>query len=93
MTADTAQACELVEPAARNGLTLMVGHTFVFSPPACRVKEMIDAGELGDIYFVTTQRVNLGLHQKDVSVIWDLAPHDLSPSSTTGWVKRPQRQR
>jgi predicted dehydrogenase len=78
MTADTAQARELVELAARTGLTLMVGHTFVFSPPVRKVKEMIEAGELGDIYFVTTQRVNLGLHQKDVSVIWDLAPHDLS---------------
>jgi predicted dehydrogenase len=78
MTADTAQARELVELAAGKGLTLMVGHTFVYSPPVRKVKEMIDAGELGDIYFVTTQRVNLGLHQKDVSVIWDLAPHDLS---------------
>ena len=78
MTADSAQACELVELAAREGLTLMVGHTFVFSPPVRKVKELIDAGELGDIYFITTQRVNLGLHQKDVSVIWDLAPHDLS---------------
>jgi len=78
MTADTAQACELLELAARKGLTLMVGHTFVFSPPVRKVKELIDAGDLGDIYFITTQRVNLGLHQKDVSVIWDLAPHDLS---------------
>jgi predicted dehydrogenase len=78
LTADTAQACELVGSAANKGLTLMVGHTFVFSPPVRRVKEIIDTGELGDIYFVTTQRVNLGLHQKDVSVIWDLAPHDLS---------------
>jgi len=78
MTADTAQACELVELAAARGLTLMVGHTFVFSPPVRKVKQIIESGELGDIYFVTTQRVNLGLHQKDVSVIWDLAPHDLS---------------
>ena len=78
MTADTAQACELVALAAARGLTLMVGHTFVFSPPVRKVKQIIAAGDLGDIYFVTTQRVNLGLHQKDVSVIWDLAPHDLS---------------
>jgi len=78
MTANTAQACELVELAAERGLTLMVGHTFVFSPPVRKVKEIIAAGDLGDIYFVTTQRVNLGLHQKDVSVVWDLAPHDLS---------------
>ena len=78
MTADTAQACELVTLARDKGLTLMVGHTFVFSPPVRKVKEIIDSGELGDIYFVTTQRVNLGLHQKDVSVVWDLAPHDIS---------------
>ena len=78
MTADAAQAGELIELAAARGLTLMVGHTFVFSPAVRKVKEIIEAGELGDIYFVTTQRVNLGLHQKDVSVVWDLAPHDLS---------------
>jgi predicted dehydrogenase len=78
MTADTAQACELVSLADKLGLTLMVGHTFVFSPPVRKVKEIIESGALGDIYFVTTQRVNLGLHQKDVSVVWDLAPHDIS---------------
>jgi predicted dehydrogenase len=78
MAASTAEAVELVDLAAAKGLTLMVGHTFVFSPPVRRVKEIIDSGELGDIYFVTSTRVNLGLHQKDVSVIWDLAPHDLS---------------
>ena len=78
MTADSRQACELVTLAEAKGLTLMVGHTFVFSPPVRKVKEIIDRGDLGDIYFVTTQRVNLGLHQKDVSVVWDLAPHDIS---------------
>ena len=78
MTADTLRPASWWSWPTRKGLTLMVGHTFVFSPPVRKVKELIDAGELGDIYFVTTQRVNLGLHQKDVSVIWDLAPHDLS---------------
>lgn len=78
MTSDPGDARELVDLAAARGLTLMVGHTFVFSPPVRKVKELIEAGTLGDIYFITTQRVNLGLHQKDVSVIWDLAPHDLS---------------
>ena len=78
MTSDPADAEELIELAAARGLTLMVGHTFVFSPPVRKVKELIDDGTLGAIYFVTTQRVNLGLHQKDVSVVWDLAPHDLS---------------
>jgi len=78
ITDDSLHARRLVDLAADRSLVLMVGHTFVFSPPVRRVKELIDAGELGDIYFVTTQRVNLGLHQKDVSVIWDLATHDLS---------------
>jgi len=78
MTSDPAHARELVDLAAARGLTLMVGHTFVFSPPVRKVKELIDSGVLGEVYFITTQRVNLGLHQKDVSVVWDLAPHDLS---------------
>jgi predicted dehydrogenase len=78
MTSDPGDARDLVDLAAAGGLTLMVGHTFVFSPPVRKVKELIDSGALGEIYFITTQRVNLGLHQKDVSVVWDLAPHDLS---------------
>ena len=72
------QAEELLELAGANGLTLMVGHTFVFSPPVRKVKELIDAGLVGPIYYVETTRVNLGLFQKDVSVLWDLGPHDLS---------------
>jgi predicted dehydrogenase len=78
MTGATDEAVQLVELAAAQGLTLMVGHTFVFSPPVRKVKQIIASGELGDIFFVTSTRVNLGLHQKDVSVVWDLAPHDLS---------------
>lgn len=78
MTGSTAEAVELVELAKAQDLTLMVGHTFVFSPPVRKVKQIIESGELGDIYFVTSSRVNLGLHQKDASVVWDLAPHDLS---------------
>jgi predicted dehydrogenase len=72
------QARELAELAAARRLTLMVGHTFVFSPPVRKIKELIDAGLLGPIYYVETTRVNLGLFQKDVSVLWDLGPHDLS---------------
>lgn len=72
------QAEELVELGRNNGLVTMVGHTFMFSPPVIKAKEIIDTGELGDIHFITSSRVNLGLHQKDVSVIWDLAPHDFS---------------
>lgn len=78
LTSSAKQCVELTVLAARLNLTLMVGHTFVYSPPVRRIKDLIDAGELGDVLFVTMQRVNLGLHQKDVSVIWDLAAHDVS---------------
>lgn len=74
----SAEAEELVELADRKGLVSMVGHTFLYSPPVLKTKEIIDAGELGTIHFITSTRVNLGLHQRDVSVIWDLAPHDFS---------------
>jgi predicted dehydrogenase len=78
LTASAGQCAELTALAAERDLTLMVGHTFIYSPPVRKVKQLIDAGELGEVRFVTTQRVNLGLHQKDASVIWDLAAHDLS---------------
>jgi predicted dehydrogenase len=58
--------------------TLMCGHTFLYSPPVRTVKDLLDAGELGEVFFVSSCRVNLGLHQRDVSVIWDLGPHDFS---------------
>ncbi len=74
----TVQAAELIDYAARRELVLMCGHTFLYSPPVRRVRELIDQGELGDIYFVSSSRVNLGLHQRDVSVVWDLGPHDFS---------------
>ncbi|MBN1434059.1 Gfo/Idh/MocA family oxidoreductase [Candidatus Fermentibacterales bacterium] len=73
-----AEAEELVSLADSMSLVSMVGHTFLYSPPVLKVREIIERGELGDILFVTSTRVNLGLHQKDVSVIWDLAPHDFS---------------
>jgi predicted dehydrogenase len=78
LTSNAREAEVLVSLAESRGLTLMVGHTFEFSPPVMKIKEIIDSGELGEVYFVTSSRVNLGLHQKDVSVIWDLAPHDFS---------------
>jgi len=56
----------------------MVDHTFIFSPPVRKIKEIIDSGELGEIYYVDSVRINLGLFQHDINVIWDLAPHDLS---------------
>jgi predicted dehydrogenase len=68
----------LVELAQSLGRTLMTGHTFVYSPPVVRVKELIDSGELGSLHYLSFSRVNLGLYQKDVDVVWDLAVHDVS---------------
>jgi predicted dehydrogenase len=68
----------LVTTAKDRGLVLMPAHTFLYSPPVNAVRNLIRSGELGEIYFVSTSRVNLGLHQPDVSVIWDLGPHDFS---------------
>jgi predicted dehydrogenase len=78
MTHDVASSQDLVDLADQKRLTLMVGHTFVYSPPVRVVQDYIDRGELGDIRYIHTSRINLGLHQKDVSVIWDLMPHDVS---------------
>lgn len=74
----TAQAVDLIDQATQDGLVLMCGHTFLYSPPVRAVKNLIDSGEVGDIYFISASRVNLGLHQRDVSVVWDLGPHDFS---------------
>ena len=77
--ADSAEkARELVELSQSLGRTLMTGHTFVYSPPVVRVKELIDSGELGSLHYLSFSRVNLGLYQKDVDVVWDLAVHDVS---------------
>jgi predicted dehydrogenase len=78
LAASAADAASLVEQARASGLVLMPGNTFLYSPPVRAIKELIDAGELGEIYFISTSRVNLGLHQTDVSVVWDLGPHDFS---------------
>ncbi len=72
-----ADARDLIEVAEERGLLLMPGHTFVYSPPVNKIKALIDAGDLGDVYFVTSSRMNLGKYQSD-GVICDLAPHDLS---------------
>src|SRR4051812_48730735 len=72
------EADELIDLAEERGLQLMCGQTFLYSPPVRAVKRMLDSGELGDVFFISSSRVNLGLHQRDVSVIWDLAPHDFS---------------
>ena len=71
-------ADDLAAFASERGRILMCGHTFLYSPPVRAVKRMIESGTLGDIFFISASRVNLGLHQRDVSVIWDLGPHDFS---------------
>jgi predicted dehydrogenase len=68
----------LVELAARLGRTLMVGHTFVFTAAVNKIKDLIWSGELGEIHYVASSRVNLGIFQEDINVVWDLAPHDIS---------------
>jgi predicted dehydrogenase len=77
-TASVAQAEELIELADRKRLKIMVDHTFLFTGAVKKIKELIDDGVLGDLYYFDSIRVNLGLFQKDVNVVWDLAPHDLS---------------
>jgi predicted dehydrogenase len=72
------EAEELIRVAQSRSLVLMPGHTFLYSPPVLKVRDLISSGALGDIYFISTSRVNLGLHQSDVSVAWDLGPHDFS---------------
>jgi len=78
LAASSDEAAALIELAEEKNLVAMPGHTFLYSPAVNMVAEMIRSGELGDIYFISTSRVNLGLHQKDVSVAWDLGPHDFS---------------
>lgn len=73
-----AEAGEMIDLAEERNLRLMCGQTFLYSPPVQAIKHLIDTGELGDIFFISSSRVNLGLHQRDVSVIWDLGPHDFS---------------
>jgi predicted dehydrogenase len=78
LATSSAEAEALIALASRNERVLMPGHTFLYSPPVNMIRELIELGELGDIYFISTSRVNLGLHQQDVSVVWDLGPHDFS---------------
>ena len=77
-TSNSAQAQELIELAAQKDLTIMVDHTFLFTGAVRKIRELIEGGVLGDLYYYDSLRVNLGLFQHDVSVVWDLAPHDLS---------------
>ena len=78
LAGSTKQARELLLVATEHELVVMPGHTFLYSPPVTMIRDLIASGELGDIYFISTSRVNLGIHQPDVSVVWDLGPHDFS---------------
>ena len=77
-TTTTAQALELIQLAEEKGRTIMVGHTFLFSPPVRALKKLIQSGHLGRILYIHSARLNFGLLQPDVNVLWDLAPHDIS---------------
>jgi predicted dehydrogenase len=77
-TSSVPQAEELIEMAARKNLTIMVDHTFLFTGALRKIRELTESGTLGDLYYYDSLRVNLGLFQHDISVLWDLAPHDLS---------------
>ncbi len=78
MTRTTEQARDLIALAEKKKLVLMAGHTFVYSAPVRKIKEIVDSGEIGDLLYISSQRLNLGLFQKDINVAWDLAPHDIS---------------
>ncbi len=77
--ASSSEECEeLIEIAERNGLVLMIGHTFLYSAAVRKIVEIIQSGDIGDIRCINSRRLNLGLFQKDINVAWDLAPHDIS---------------
>ncbi|MGE0024567.1 MAG: Gfo/Idh/MocA family protein [Hyphomicrobium sp.] len=78
MTRTARESRILIAEAARRNLTLMVDHTFVYTPAVRKIREFIDTGKLGDLYYYDSTRVNLGLFQSDVNVMWDLAVHDFS---------------
>jgi predicted dehydrogenase len=94
MTTGVASAYRLIEEAADRGLTLMVGHTFEYNAAVWKLRELIGSDELGQIYYIDSARLNLGIYQEDVNVLWDLAPHDISiinyllrstPTSVQAW--------
>ena len=78
LASTSAEAEQLAAEAARRGRVLMVDHTFVYTPAVQKIRDLVMAGEVGDVYYYDSVRINLGLFQHDVSVLWDLAVHDLS---------------
>ncbi len=88
MAQSSDQCRELITLSDERSLVLMPGHTFLYSPPVRKVKELLDGGEIGELFFGTFSRVNLGIHQSDASVVRDLGPHDFS--MLLYWLGRPQ---
>ncbi len=78
MARTSAECEELIRLSEERNLKLMVGHTFVYSTPVIKIKEIVDSGQLGQVQHISARRLNLGLYQKDINVAWDLAPHDIS---------------
>src|SRR5437588_11402364 len=78
LTTTAGEAEELIDLAERNGRTLMVDHTFVYTGAVRKMKEIVSSGDLGELLYFDSVRINLGLFQRDINVLWDLAPHDLS---------------
>ena len=94
MATTTASARRMIEQSEASAVTLMVGHTFEYSDAVAKLHEIVKSGELGTIQYIETARLNLGIYQSDVNVVWDLAPHDVSiinhltgvsPSSVQAW--------
>lgn len=78
LAASSSECAEMTEIAESKGLTLMVGHTFEYNAAIRALRDIVASGELGEIFYIDSARLNLGLFHRDVNVIWDLAPHDLS---------------
>lgn len=78
MTRLKSEAQDLIDIATKNGKVLMVDHTFLYTGAVGKIKEIVQSGELGDIRYFDSTRINLGLFQSDINVVWDLAPHDIS---------------
>lgn len=78
MASSSLECDKLIEIAAEMGLIFMVGHTFEYNPAVEMLRDIVRSGEIGEVYYITSTRANLGLFQPDINVVWDLAPHDLS---------------
>jgi predicted dehydrogenase len=78
MASSAAQCQALIALAAKQKLILMIGHTFIYTSAVRKIRDIIDSGELGEIFYISSRRLNLGLFQKDINAAWDLAPHDIS---------------